>query len=201
VGNGPKRSRRRGARLGGGDVVVSRELTGAAGERVAIPDAERLVHLQFRRFAGCPVCNLHLRAVAQRHDELVEANVREVVVFHSTPQELGDHASGFPFTVVADPGKRLYLEFGVATAPAAMLHPRVWLPELRATIHLARRLLGGEGRLPPMRPSGGHSGLPADFLIGTDGRVLARRYGTHAYDQWSVDELLALARSARATNA
>jgi AraC-like DNA-binding protein len=37
-------------------------------------------------------------------------------------------------------------------------------------------------------------GLPADFLIGTDGRVLALKYGTDAYDQWSVDELLAIAR-------
>jgi hypothetical protein len=35
-------------------------------------------------------------------------------------------------------------------------------------------------------------GLPADFLIGTDGRVLALKYGTDAYDQWSVDELHAI---------
>ena len=31
-------------------------------------------------------------------------------------------------------------------------------------------------------------------VIGTDGRVLALKYGTDAYDQCSVDELLALAR-------
>ena len=179
------------------DVLPARELVGAGGERVAIPDAERLVHLQFRRFAGCPVCNLHLHSVAERHDELVAANVREVVVFHSTLKELAEHASAFPFTVVADPGKRLYREFGVGTAPAAMLHPRVLLPEVRASAHLARRLLKGEQRLPPMRPSGGHWSLPADFLIGTDGRVLGSAHGAHAYDQWSVDEVLALARSAQ----
>jgi hypothetical protein len=40
-----------------------------------------------------------------------------------------------------------------------------------------------------------HLGLPADFLIGTDGRVLAKKYGKHAYDQWSVDELLAHAQA------
>jgi hypothetical protein len=38
-----------------------------------------------------------------------------------------------------------------------------------------------------------HLGLPADFLIGSDGRVLAAKYGRHADDQWSVDELLDLA--------
>jgi hypothetical protein len=37
--------------------------------------------------------------------------------------------------------------------------------------------------------------LPADFLIGSDGRVLAAKFGSHADDQWSVDELLDLATS------
>jgi len=37
-------------------------------------------------------------------------------------------------------------------------------------------------------------GLPADFLVAQDGRILALKYGVHANDQWSVDELLSLAR-------
>jgi hypothetical protein len=41
-----------------------------------------------------------------------------------------------------------------------------------------------------------HLGLPADFLIGSDGRVLAAKFGRHADDQWSVDELLDLAGAA-----
>jgi hypothetical protein len=36
-------------------------------------------------------------------------------------------------------------------------------------------------------------GLPADFLIDPAGRVVALRYGRHANDQWSVDELVELA--------
>ncbi|EUA90004.1 putative alkyl hydroperoxide reductase/ Thiol specific antioxidant/ Mal allergen [Mycobacterium ulcerans str. Harvey] len=40
-------------------------------------------------------------------------------------------------------------------------------------------------------------GLPADFLIGSDGRVLATKYGNHADDQWSVDEPLDLVASSR----
>ncbi|HEX4559363.1 MAG TPA: AhpC/TSA family protein, partial [Mycobacterium sp.] len=38
-----------------------------------------------------------------------------------------------------------------------------------------------------------HLGMPADFLIAPDGAVVARKYGEHADDQWSVDELLRLA--------
>lgn len=41
---------------------------------------------------------------------------------------------------------------------------------------------------------GGHTGLPADFLVGEDGRLLAVRYGRHADDQWSVDEIVTLAK-------
>lgn len=40
-----------------------------------------------------------------------------------------------------------------------------------------------------------HLGLPADFLIDADGMVVALRYGWHADDQWSVDELLDIQRS------
>ena len=39
----------------------------------------------------------------------------------------------------------------------------------------------------------GRTGLPVDLLIATDDRVLACNYGAHAYDQWSIDELLVLA--------
>jgi hypothetical protein len=45
----------------------------------------------------------------------------------------------------------------------------------------------------PARPTNGNLGLPADLLITADGSVAAVKYGAHAYDQWSVDELLDLA--------
>jgi hypothetical protein len=57
----------------------------------------------------------------------------------------------------------------------------------------------GKTPLAPLAPRGGNFGLPADLLIAPDGRVVATHYGRHAYDQWSVDELLAEAVAARAT--
>jgi len=98
------------------------------GEPVALPDPNLLVHLQFRRFAGCPVCNLHLRSIVQRYAEITSAGVREVVVFHSSAAELREHVAGLPFAVVPDPQKRLYREFGVESAKRALLSPRAWLP-------------------------------------------------------------------------
>ena len=43
-------------------------------------------------------------------------------------------------------------------------------------------------------PEGGTLGRPADFLIAPNGKIVASHYGRHAFDQWSVDELLRLAK-------
>lgn len=165
------------------------------GELVPVPDPERLVHLQFRRFAGCPVCNLHLQSVVRRHDEIVRAGVREVVFFHSPAGELRKHTAELPFAVVADPEKRTYVEYGVESAPRALLDPRAWGAILRGVVTgLLRR-----DPFPSSRPVGGRLGLPADFLIAPDGRTVASKHGVHAYDQWSVDEILAFADEFRAS--
>ena len=84
-------------------------------------------------------------------------------------------------------------EFGVESALRALLDPRVWVPVLRAVSRRALMILRKQQPVPSLNPQGGRFGLPADFLIAQDGRVLACKYGSHAYDQWSVDELLALA--------
>jgi hypothetical protein len=177
-----------------GAIVTRRELAAVHGGTVPVPDPDRLVHLQFRRFAGCPVCNLHLRSFVRRHDEIVAAGVREVVVFHAPPAELREHVADLPFVVVADPDKRLYVEFGVESGRRALLDPRVWGPILRAVLRDLGPVLLGRRAAPALQPHGGRYGLPADFLITPDGVVRARRYGEHAYDQWSVDDLLAAAR-------
>jgi len=176
-----------------GTVVKQRELLTIHSERIQVPDRERKVHLQFRRFAGCPVCNLHLHSIVQRNDEIQEASIREVVVFHTSTEELQQHAGDFPFAVIADPEKRLYADFGVESGPRALLDPRAWAPILRGVIRSLRASFRGRP-MPSTNPHGGRLGLPADFLIAPDGRVLACKYGAHAYDQWSVDEMLALSR-------
>ncbi|MGW4914637.1 peroxiredoxin-like family protein [Streptomyces sp. NPDC004270] len=176
-----------------GSAVPQRGLTTVSGDPVAVPDPDRPVHLQFRRFAGCPVCNLHLRSVVRRHHEIAAAGVREVVVFHSSAEELRPHTADLPFAVVADPDKRLYREFGVEQSPRALLDPRAWGPIVRAVVSGAWHVVRGREHLPSTSPHGGRLGLPADFLIAPGGQVLAAKHGEHAYDQWSVDELLELA--------
>lgn len=179
-------------RLQAGDIVGEHLLTTTSGASARVPD-DRLVHLQFRRFAGCPVCDLHLSSVTRRHAELEAAGVRELVVFHSTSEALSPHAAGLPFGVVANPDKRLYVEFGVEAGTRALLDPRAWLPILRGIARSLAAVVMTRRPIPSVNPQGGRFGLPADFLIASDGRILAHKYGIHAYDQWSVDEVLTLA--------
>ena len=76
--------------------VTARELLTVSGARIRVPDANRLVHLQFRRFAGCPICSLHLRSVTRRDDEITAAGIREVLFFHSPADELREHTAELP---------------------------------------------------------------------------------------------------------
>jgi hypothetical protein len=168
-----------------GDRVDERKLTTIAGADVGVPSPDATVHLQFRRFAGCPICSLHMREVARRHQEIADAGVAEVVVFHSAAEELRRYQTDLPFAVVADPDRRLYREFGVESSIRSILDPRAWRAGARGF-----RWRGLSGALAPRE---NHLGKPADFLISPDGTVRARKYGTHADDQWSVDEILTLA--------
>jgi peroxiredoxin len=177
-----------------GDVVKRNELVTIHGNRLRIPDSAGMVHLQFRRYSGCPVCNLHLRSIAKRYEEVVAAGIREVVVFHSSAKTMLEIQGQLPFAVVADPEKSLYAEFGAdrKMSSTAALNPRMWWVAANALAKGLRfnRLQGASGK------GEVHSGLPSEFLISPDGRVLAAKYGKSIDDHWSVDQLLALALQA-----
>src|SRR5271154_3811746 len=182
------------ARVSVGDRFPELHLAAISGETVPIPDADgALTHLQFRRFAGCPICNLHLRSVSARIEEIGAAGIREVVVFHSTADELRKYQDDMPFPVIGDPDKTLYRRFGVEASAKAVLNPRAWRGLPSGGRHATANALAQRRPPLPLAPTNGTLGLPADLLIAADGRVAAVKYGVHAYDQWSVDELLDLA--------
>ena len=185
-----------------GDAFPTLDLTATSGQLATIPDpAGNLVHLQLRRFAGCPICNRHLRSIVTRYDEIRSHGIREVVVFHSTAAELAKHEAEVPFPLIADPERELYRWLGVERRLKSLLSMRA----LRAAIAGQTAALGNRspqrGALGPIRPTGGRLGLPADFLITPTGRLAAVKYGQHAYDQWTVDELLDHADAAARTTA
>jgi peroxiredoxin len=153
-------------RLTVGATVAARELVTADGDPVAVPDPGTLVHLQFRRFAGCPVCNLHLRSFAHCHDELRAAGVDEVVVFHAPADDLRRYTADLPFAVIPDPGKALYREFGVEASRRALLDPRAYATIARSIAHTLWEVLRlARQAAPRVTPSA--AGGPAQAGNGT----------------------------------
>jgi peroxiredoxin len=181
--------------LSTGAVVPDRTVETIGGQTLRLPAISGRTHLQFRRFAGCPICNLHVRSFAQRHADIAEAGITEVVFFHSPANALRAYKESLPFAVVADPDRVHYGEFGVEAGVRALTHPRAWRAAMRGyadvITHRKDPALAGVG----FGDGSTHFGLPADFLIDPDGSIVALHYGRHADDQWSVDQLLDIHRS------
>ncbi|HZU51145.1 MAG TPA: AhpC/TSA family protein [Sphingomicrobium sp.] len=165
----------------------------AADDALDLASGNLPTHLQFRRFAGCPVCSLHIASFRRRADELRPV-VREVMIFHSTIGEIDRYVHDLPFHVVADPTKRIYRAFGVENGRAVFTNPLGWPAILRSVTSTLARVLNRTAAFPPLSPLGGRLSLPADFLIAADGMVAAVHYGKHVDDSWSVDEVLEQAR-------
>jgi hypothetical protein len=109
-----------------GFVLKPRTLVTIHSEQVHIPPSQGVVHVQSRRVAGCPICKLHLLSFARRYAELARAGIFEVAVFHSSKEDRLSHDGALPFSVIADPERKLYAEFGVQTSVRSILNPRAW---------------------------------------------------------------------------
>src|SRR6516162_11543657 len=149
-----------------GDTVPAITLESVTGEPIKLPDPHRLVHLQFRRFVDCPICNTHIAQLRRRARETEAAGIKEVIVFHSSPKSIRSYQKDVPFLMVGDPKKAFYKDFGVETSLGFM--------SLKALGAGMRGMAHGHFGL---RLAGGPLGLPADFLIAPSGRINAVKYG------------------------
>lgn len=142
--------------------------------------------LKFYRFAGCPICNLHLRELALRHDELARAGLTVVVFYHS-PLERIEREQGreLPFELVGDPGKRIFDAYGVEASLRGMFSA--------AVAHDYGRAMAAGYFSKPLGHEGGIQGHPADFLLDADGVIRHAHYGADYADTLRVDAMLAAA--------
>ena len=99
-----------------GDMLPTTVMEAVTGEAINPPDAKRVVHLQFRRFVDCPICNTHIAEFRRRARETEAAGIKEVIVFHSSPKSIRSYQKDVPFLMVGDPKKAFYKDFGVETS-------------------------------------------------------------------------------------
>ena len=154
------------------------------GATVTIPDPDgKTINLQFSRWAGCPICNMHLASFRRRAAELDGAGIKVVIVFHSPEVDVSDLRGDLPFALIADPDKKYYRAFGVKQSPFFLFNSKAF-GSLRREAKEGRRA---------QRIHGGIFGLPADFVIDPNGKIIAAHYGRHADDNLSVDDVLKIA--------
>src|SRR5215813_14818339 len=99
-----------------GDMLPRTVMEAVTGEAIKLPDPDRLVHLQFRRFVDCPICNTHIAELRGRVREIEAAGIKEVIVFHSSAKSIRSYQKDVPFELVGDPKKALYKDFGVESS-------------------------------------------------------------------------------------
>ncbi len=146
----------------------------------------KTVLLKFYRFASCPICNLHVRDYVGKADELEQAGITTVMVYHS-PRNLMETKikTEVPFEMVTDRRKAIFGLYGVDFTWRGMFTLRVWRKYARAMLHgFITRPFGHEGSM---------KGHPADFLIDATGIVRYAHYGVDYADSLTADDAIAAA--------
>lgn len=147
----------------------------------------RPVLLKFYRFVECPICNLHVRELVRRHDEIAATGLTTVAFFHS-PMSRVERKQGYdlPFQAIADPDKEIFDAYGVEASLGGMFAGKVARDYARAT--------GAGFFSKPFGHDGGIKGHPADFVVDGDGIIRYAHYGDSYADSLGVDKVVSLAR-------
>jgi len=172
-------------RLKSGDLGVPFTGQTVDGRAISLADfTGKPLLLMFFRYASCPMCNLRLRDFARQYARLEGRGLNVVAVFHSSASSIRAHAGGqgYPFPLVADPEFEIYRKYGVETSwPRLLLSmalPSFYVDWIRS---MRYGFWGGFARQ--------MAKMPADFLIGADGRIVMTHYGRDIGDHLELDRV------------
>ena len=144
----------------------------------------RPVLLMFFRYASCPMCNLRLHDFAREYPRLQARGLSAVAFFHSPAQAIRRNAGrrNYPFPLVPDPDQEIYRAFGVRTSWGGLLKSMALPSFYRDWIRSIRHGFWGGADIQMAT-------MPADFLVGPDGRFLLVHYGRDIGDHLSVADV------------
>ncbi|MGH2517222.1 MAG: peroxiredoxin family protein [Ktedonobacterales bacterium] len=147
------------------------------------------VLLSFYRFAVCPVCNVRMHRLAQQAEAYKRRGLYFIACIESSPENAHFYLDrvNYPFPLVPDLGGGLYEAYGVGSSVFGVVKGMVTRQrDYREAAHLN---LGGWN---VRRFDGKFGRMPADFLIGSDGRVVLAYYGHDHGDFLKLEELTML---------
>ncbi|ARN22192.1 redoxin domain-containing protein [Piscinibacter gummiphilus] len=165
-----------------GDAVPDFETSDMFGRAIRLSDLKgRPVLLSFMRYASCPMCNLRVRELVLAHKRLSREGLVMLVVFQSSAESMREYVGRHdaPFALIPDPDMTLYRLFEAERSWAGLLAPS-------NAVHAVRAFCKG---FAPGRIEGPFNRLPADFLIGIDGRIDLAFYARAAGDHVPLDEV------------
>lgn len=144
----------------------------------------RHVLLSFYRYASCPLCNLRVHDLAQRHAEWHKRGLDMLAVFQSPADKMRQYVGEQhpPFPLIPDPDQKLYALYGVGHSWGGFL--KAWAIRLPEIV----RSVIGKGYLPGSLEGGIHR-IPADFIIDPHGLIAEAYYGQDIGDHMPMERI------------
>jgi peroxiredoxin Q/BCP len=152
----------------------------------------------FFRHAGCPFCNLRVKNLMQKREELKALNLEMIFFFESRKELLLSsqfHKEVNPIPLIADPEKVYYQTYGVeeSTGKSIMSH---------LTSFIKTAIKAQQNGVPMHLMAGGESfsTIPAEFLV--DEKLVLRKlhYAKSLNDRISLDLITDFAKAESVIN-
>ena len=162
-------------------------LPDSSGRLVGLDDlvAQGPAVISFNRGHWCPFCKIELSTIADHHDEIAAHGAQLVTILPDRQQFVRQLPEGVlrSFLVLSDIDNAYALSLGLA----------VWLGERIANLmqgrgHRLSEYQGNDGWFVP---------LPATFVVGANGRVLARHVDPEFRQRMEIDEIIEALKTSR----
>ena len=136
----------------------------------------RPIILSFFRDAACPFCNMRVFEYTQKYKEWAELGIEVVAVFSSSAAEVNEFIAKRPrpFKSIGDPQLTLYDLYGIEVSRSGFY---------KGLLTKIPRIIAGLLKGAKIDKSNPNPLLiPADFLIGPNGKIVDLWYGRDAGD-------------------
>ena len=147
------------------------------------PPHNKKILLTFYRFASCPFCNLRIHDIVTNYEKYKD-KLEVIAIFESKHETLKKKMQKYdaPFAICSDHNDTYYDAFGVEKSFFGML--KGMFTRIPSMIKSMSR-----GNI-PLHIDSSMIRMPADFLIGIDGKIEIAYYGKDEGDHLDIDTLI-----------